>query len=488
MKRYLAGLIFSLWSSLALAGVPCTLPFNLQNGTTADATQVMANYNQLVTCLGNAAAAGANNDITSLLALTTPITPTQGGSNVYIGGTSTGSANAQVVGSVVPLNFSLAVGKRIVFVPGFTNTGATTFNVNGAGATNVFRMSPDGPQALTGGEIITNNVVEAVYDGTQFELLSANTQFGGAGTRLTLASATTTDLGTAATHNISISGVTTITSFGSSASVTFPLYQVQFQGMLTLTHNASSLILPGNASIVTAAGDQALAAYLGSGNWRVINYTKQNGAATSTSVPTRQIFLSGSGTYTTPANMRWMRIRMVGGGAGGGGGNSSSTSTVGGATCWATSGAACSSPVLTANGGAGGSAIIQTPAGGSASGGNVLNIAGGQAGPPSGAANVGSGVGGSSCLGGAGGGNDSTGTGGAAAANSGSGGGGGGGNSTTSVPSGGGAGGCVEHVITTPAATYTYAIGTGGAGAAGSGGGGTGGAGAAGQIIVEEFY
>lgn len=48
------------------AGVPCTLPFNLQNNTVADATQVMANYNAIVTCLGSAAAAGVNSDITNL--------------------------------------------------------------------------------------------------------------------------------------------------------------------------------------------------------------------------------------------------------------------------------------------------------------------------------------------------------------------------------------------------------------------------------------
>ena len=30
MKRILAGLLISLWSSLALANVPCTLPFNLE--------------------------------------------------------------------------------------------------------------------------------------------------------------------------------------------------------------------------------------------------------------------------------------------------------------------------------------------------------------------------------------------------------------------------------------------------------------------------
>lgn len=77
MRKLLLGFLLSLWASIASAGVPCTLPFNLQNNTIADATQVMANYNALVTCLGNAAAAGANSDITALFGLTTPLTNAQ---------------------------------------------------------------------------------------------------------------------------------------------------------------------------------------------------------------------------------------------------------------------------------------------------------------------------------------------------------------------------------------------------------------------------
>src|SRR5260370_40344684 len=97
ISRFAATFFFSLWASFASANVPCTLPFNLQNNTTADATQVMANYNALITCLTNAAAAGSNSDITALLGLLTPIAPNRGGTNVFIGGTSLGSAANQVV-------------------------------------------------------------------------------------------------------------------------------------------------------------------------------------------------------------------------------------------------------------------------------------------------------------------------------------------------------------------------------------------------------
>jgi len=54
---------------------------------------------------------------------------------------------------------------------------------------------------------------------------------------------------------------------------------VQFSGALTLTHNATSLILPGGASITTAAGDVAYFVSLGSGNWRCTGYQKANGQA-----------------------------------------------------------------------------------------------------------------------------------------------------------------------------------------------------------------
>src|SRR6266487_2025983 len=38
----------------------------------------------------------------------------------------------------------------------------------------------------------------------------------------------------------------------------------------------------------------------------------------SFTAPKRKIFTSGSGTYSTPANVKWLRVRMVGGGGGGG--------------------------------------------------------------------------------------------------------------------------------------------------------------------------
>lgn len=155
----------------ANAGVSCSVPFNLTNGSNADASQVMANYNAILACLlNNTAESGANSSITSLSGLTTPISPVQGGTTVYIGGTSTGSANAQVVATSVPIGFSLSTKSTIVFLAGFTNSTATTLTVGGTGAVNIFKQTIAGPVALTGGEIVVGQLVTATYDGTQYEI------------------------------------------------------------------------------------------------------------------------------------------------------------------------------------------------------------------------------------------------------------------------------------------------------------------------------
>jgi hypothetical protein len=89
-----------------------------------------------------------------------------------------------------------------------------------------------------------------------------------------IASAGTTDLGAVAGLMHDITGTTTITSFGTVSAGIWKL--VKFEGALTLTHNATSLILPNAANITTADGDTALAFSEGSGNWRIHSYAGKN--------------------------------------------------------------------------------------------------------------------------------------------------------------------------------------------------------------------
>lgn len=87
----------------------------------------------------------------------------------------------------------------------------------------------------------------------------------------TIASAATTDLGTLDETWLTVSGVTTITSFGTVSAGIYKM--VTFSGALTLTHNATSLILLGGANRTTAAGDCGLYLSLGGGNWKEYFYS-----------------------------------------------------------------------------------------------------------------------------------------------------------------------------------------------------------------------
>ena len=93
--------------------------------------------------------------------------------------------------------------------------------------------------------------------------------------RVDVASATSTAIGAAASNYVRITGTTTITGMGTVASGIYR--DVVFDGALTLTYNATSLILPTAANIVTVAGDTAGFISEGSGNWRCLYYTRANG-------------------------------------------------------------------------------------------------------------------------------------------------------------------------------------------------------------------
>ena len=83
---------------------------------------------------------------------------------------------------------------------------------------------------------------------------------------VSLASSSTPAIGAAAANTITITGTTGITGFDSIASgVERTLI---FAGVVALTHNAVSLILPSGLNITTAPGDVLKFTSLGSGKWR----------------------------------------------------------------------------------------------------------------------------------------------------------------------------------------------------------------------------
>lgn len=240
-------------------------------------------------------------------------------------GPDSGTATAYAIAPVIPIT-AYAVGQQFSFGAANANSGtAPTLAVSGLTPGTI--VNPDGT-ALAIGDIAVNAVtvveVAALTTGTPtFHLVSMSAGLvrkGGAQTiagaktfsatvamsgaaineavRVDVASATTTDIGAAASNYVRITGTTTITGLG---TITSARRNVVFGGVLILTHNATSLILPTGANITTAAGDCAEFESEGSGNWRCTDYQRASGVAVLTGqVVTTQPGTSSSGTTVLP--------------------------------------------------------------------------------------------------------------------------------------------------------------------------------------------
>jgi hypothetical protein len=146
---------------------------------------------------------------------------------------------------------------------GFTATAGATYKATSTGAPTAVMVGT--VVSFTGG-VLTLTVTNVGGSGTHADwqitpvLASASAQ-----AEVDVASATTTDLGAAASDNVRITGTTTITGLG-TALAGIRRY-VRFQGALSLTYDATTLILKGAATRTTAANDSSLFVSLGSGNW-----------------------------------------------------------------------------------------------------------------------------------------------------------------------------------------------------------------------------
>jgi len=82
--------------------------------------------------------------------------------------TDTGSANAYAIG-MSPSIGAYAAGQRFLFIASNTNTTSSTLNVNGLGTRSILTWYG---AALPAGAITSGRVVDVVYNGTAFVLLS----------------------------------------------------------------------------------------------------------------------------------------------------------------------------------------------------------------------------------------------------------------------------------------------------------------------------
>lgn len=165
----------------------------------------------------------------------------------------------------------------VAFGDSSTNAASTAF----VAATAFSAALPN--QAGNAGKIVTTNGTTASWTDT----INIPFSFGTSGTvafgtrvdeakGANIASAPTINLSTSTGNLIHITGVTTITAITIPSGAERTLV---FDGILTLTHNATTLILPTGANITTAVNDTCKVRGDGSGNARVVSYERADGTA-----------------------------------------------------------------------------------------------------------------------------------------------------------------------------------------------------------------
>lgn len=124
---------------------------------------------------------------------------------------------------------------------------------------------------------------------------------------ISIAASGTMDLGASTGMYINITGTTTITALGTARNGV--VRWCKFAASLIITHNATSLILPGGSNIQTSAGDVALFVSEGSGNWRCLSYESagERGAWTDYTPTVSASTPAGSGFAYTVTHARYRK-------------------------------------------------------------------------------------------------------------------------------------------------------------------------------------
>jgi hypothetical protein len=167
-----------------------------------------------------------------------------------------------------------------------TNVGAAVNSTDYARYDQVVKASGG---AMTNGTIDSTVIGGTTPAAGTFTVVNTSGQFS-------LASASTVAIGAATANSGTITGTTTITAFDTVAAGI--IREVTFAGSLTLTHNSTSLILPGAGNIQTQAGDCATFESLGSGNWRCIKYSRASIAPSIEGTAVLNAVCGTSGTIT----------------------------------------------------------------------------------------------------------------------------------------------------------------------------------------------
>ncbi len=199
----------------------------------------------------------------------------------------------------------------------FDVTGTTSFSAMTVAANRLFILQFDGALTMTDGASLSlpqgNNITTAAGDRGVFYSTATDTVLclgfvtAAATAQVNwskgsdVASGAALGLGTDGNY-FDITGTTAITSIDALGIGT--RVGLHFDAILTLTHHATNLVLPGGADIVTAAGDEATFVEYAAGNWRCVNYQVALVAPGLSGgiIDQQTITATGAGTWTKPTS------------------------------------------------------------------------------------------------------------------------------------------------------------------------------------------
>lgn len=192
-----------------------------------------------------------------------------------------GGAEASVGTSWTVLEHNLA-GVALLTGATFTGTVSVPDDAYDATAWNGSTVVPtknavrDKIEALVSGAISTASTTEVLTGTDTTKAITADALAALWEQGSDVASAGTLSVGEGG--HFHVTGTTTITDIDPATDKAGRFFSLTFDGALTLTHNASTLILPGGANITTAAGDTALFKSEGSDVVRCIVYQRADGS------------------------------------------------------------------------------------------------------------------------------------------------------------------------------------------------------------------
>ena len=233
--------------------------------------------------------------------------------------TTGGSSTAYTITNASPV-LSYADGYGVTIKAHVTSGVTPTANVDALGAKAIKKLSGGSVVAIAAGDMVINQFYVLHYSSVADALIlfggvklndvvddltpqlgapldtNAHAVFWSQGADV----ASATELLVLTDGNsFDVTGTTTIATIEDTADA-FGIGAVvilQFDGVLTLTHHATNLVLPSAANITTAAGDVGVFQKYASGDWRCTSYEKADGTSLKGSVI--QIVTSADGAVAT---------------------------------------------------------------------------------------------------------------------------------------------------------------------------------------------